>query len=159
MAKAQASGTGKPRAEVLVCDNRKARFLYEILDTVEAGLVLKGTEVKVMRQGKMTLDESYAKVEGDEAWLVGANIPVYSHGNLTNHEPKRRRKLLLHRREIHRLGARTLQQGLTLVPLRVYFDARGHAKISIGVGKGRKTHDKRAALRDREHKRDVRRDD
>jgi SsrA-binding protein len=121
--------------------------------------VLKGTEVKVMRQGKMTLDESYAKVEGDEAWLVGANIPVYSHGNLMNHEPKRRRKLLLHRREIHRLGARTLQQGLTLVPLRVYFDARGHAKISIGVGKGRKTHDKRAALRDREHKRDVRRDD
>lgn len=159
MAKAQASGTGKPRAEVLVCDNRKARFLFEILDTVEAGLVLKGTEVKVMRQGKMTLDESYAKVEGAEAWLVGANIPVYSHGNLMNHEPKRRRKLLLHRREIARLGARTLQQGLTLVPLRVYFDARGHAKISIGVGKGRKTHDKRTALRDREHKRDLRRDD
>lgn len=142
--------------DVLVGDNRKARFHYEILDTVEAGLVLRGTEVKVLRQGQLSLDESYARIEGAELWLIGANIPEYSHGNLQNHEPKRRRKCLLHKRELRKLKEKSQVKGLTLVPLRVYFGSRGFAKVTIGVGKGRKLHDKRQNERDKEAKREIR---
>jgi len=140
----------------LVGENKKARFNYEILDQVEAGLVLRGTEVKSLRQGKISLDESYARIDGGELWLLGATIPEYSHGNLQNHEPKRKRKCLLHARELRKLRERSQIKGLTLVPLRVYFGARGFAKVTIGVGKGRKVHDKRQHLKDKEAKKEIR---
>jgi len=140
----------------LVGENRKARFNYEILDSVEAGLVLRGTEVKSLRQGKISLDESYARIDGGELWLLGATIPEYSHGNLQNHEPKRKRKCLLHARELRKLRERSQIKGLTLVPLRVYFGARGFAKVTIGIGKGRKVHDKRQHLKDKEAKKEIR---
>ena len=143
---------GDPRVAV----HRRARFEYEVLETVEAGLVLRGTEVKVLRQGKLSLDESYVKVVDDEVFLVGANIPEYSHGNVQNHEPKRRRKCLLHRREIRRLKAKTEQKGLTLVPLEVFFSPRGMAKVKIAVARGRKTHDKREHLREKDVRRELR---
>jgi SsrA-binding protein len=142
--------------DVLVSENKKARFQYEILDTFEAGLVLRGTEVKVLREGKISLDEAYARVDRGELWLIGANIPEYSHGNLLNHEPKRKRKCLLHARELKKLHAKSLIEGLTLVPLRVYFGSRGFAKVTIGVGRGRKLHDKRQHLKDKEMKREIR---
>ncbi len=150
-------GGGKEQAEgKLVCDNKKARFEYEVLDTFEAGLVLRGTEVKVMREGKMTLDESHARVIEGEVFLIGANIAEYSHGNVLNHEPKRRRKCLLHRREIRKLQERTNVKGFTLVPLRVYFGVRGFAKVTLGVCRGRQVHDKRQHLKDRQMKKDMR---
>jgi SsrA-binding protein len=142
--------------DVLVSENKKARFQYEILDTFEAGLVLRGTEVKVLREGKISLDEAYARVDRGELWLIGANIPEYSHGNLLNHEPKRKRKCLLHARELKKLHAKSLIEGLTLVPLRVYFGSRGFAKVTIGVGRGRKLHDKRQHMKDKEMKREIR---
>ncbi|MBL8751480.1 MAG: SsrA-binding protein SmpB [Planctomycetes bacterium] len=149
-------GTNERSTDVLVGENRKARFHYEILDTFEAGLVLRGTEVKVLRQGHVSLDESYARIEDGELWLIGANIPVYSHGNLQNHEPQRKRKCLLHARELRKLREKSQVKGLTLVPLRVYFGSRGFAKVTIGVGRGRKVHDKRQHLKDKEAKREIR---
>ncbi len=149
-------GTNERSTDVLVGENRKARFHYEILDTFEAGLVLRGTEVKVLRQGQVSLDESYARIEDGELWLIGANIPVYSHGNLQNHEPQRKRKCLLHARELRKLREKSQVKGLTLVPLRVYFGSRGFAKVTIGVGRGRKLHDKRQHLKDKEAKREIR---
>jgi SsrA-binding protein len=148
----------KPAAttDVLVGENRKARFQYEILDTFEAGLVLRGTEVKVLRQGQISLDEAYARIDGGELWLIGANIPEYSHGNQQNHEPKRKRKCLLHARELKKLRERSQIKGLTLVPLRVYFGSRGFAKVTIGVGRGRKLHDKRQHLKDKQAKQEIR---
>ncbi|MBL8730190.1 MAG: SsrA-binding protein SmpB [Planctomycetes bacterium] len=142
--------------DVLVSENKKARFQYEILDTFEAGLVLRGTEVKVLREGKISLDEAYARVDRNELWLIGANIPEYRHGNVQNHEPKRKRKCLLHARELKKLHARSQIEGLTLVPLRVYFGRRGFAKVTIGVCRGRKLHDKRQHLKDKEMKREIR---
>ena len=152
----QGSAKAAVSTDVLVGDNKKARFHYEILDTVEAGLVLRGTEVKVLRQGQISLDEAYARIEGGELWLIGANIPEYSHGNLQNHEPKRKRKCLLHARELKKLREKSQVKGLTLVPLRVYFGGRGFAKVTIGVGRGRKLHDKRQHLKDKEAKREIR---
>ena len=148
--------TASATIEKLVGENKKARFNYEILDSVEAGLVLRGTEVKSLRQGKISLDEAYARIDGGELWLLGATIPEYSHGNLQNHEPKRKRKCLLHARELRKLRERSQIKGLTLVPLRVYFGARGFAKVTIGVGKGRKVHDKRQHLKDKEAKKEIR---
>jgi SsrA-binding protein len=145
-----------PGTDVLVGENKKARFHYEILDRWEAGLVLRGTEVKVLRQGQLSLDEAYARIEGGELWLIGATIPEYSHGNLSNHEPKRRRKCLLHARELDKLREKSQVKGLTLVPLRVYFGSRGFAKVTIGVGKGRKLHDKREHLKTKEARREIR---
>lgn len=146
----------KPATETLVGDNKKARFHYEILERYEAGLVLKGTEVKVLRLGQISLDEAYARFDGDELWILGATIPEYSHGNLQNHEPNRKRKVLMHRRELTKLRAKSQIKGLTIVPLRVYFGVRGMAKVTLGVGKGRKLHDKRQHLRDKEAKREIR---
>ena len=142
--------------ETLVGDNRKARFDYEILDTFEAGMVLKGTEVKTLRQGLVTLGEAFAKFTRDELWLIGCNIPEYSHGNLQNHEPKRRRKLLLKKQELRKLKEQAQMKGLTMVPLRIYFGAKGYAKVTIGVGRGRKTQDKRQSLKAKEAKREIR---
>ena len=141
--------------EQLVCQNRKARFQFEVLETLEAGLVLQGTEVKVLRQGKMSLDESYARVIDGEVLLIGANIAEYSHGNKQNHEPKRQRKCLLHRREIRKLQQKTQQQGLALIPLQVYF-ARGLAKITLALCRGRKLHDKREHIKQKDARREVR---
>lgn len=153
---AKPGSTKAATTDVLVSDNKKARFQYEVLDTFEAGLVLRGTEVKVLRQGKISLDEAYARVERGELWLIGANIPEYSHGNQQNHEPKRRRKCLVHARELKKLHGKSQIEGLTLVPLRVYFGSRGFAKVTIGVCKGRKLHDKRQHLKEKELKREIR---
>lgn len=133
----------------VITSNRQARFRYEILSTVEAGLVLTGTEVKSLRDGKCNLKEGYARIDKDEAWLIGVHIPEYTEGNRFNHEPTRTRKLLLSRRQIRQLGEATQQEGLTLVPLRVYFKGK-RAKVEIGVGRGKKLYDKRAAIAKRE---------
>jgi SsrA-binding protein len=136
--------------------NRKARLRFEILEVHEAGLVLRGTEVKALRQGLASLEEAFGRIYGDELFLVGAHIQEYSHGSHHNHEPTRKRKLLLRRREIRKLAARVAQQSLTLVPLALYFNERGLAKVELGLGKGRKLHDKREVLRKREAARELR---
>ena len=156
MAKKANKQTKATSKETLVGDNRKARFDYEILDTFEAGMVLKGTEVKTLRQGQITLGEAYAKFTGEELWLIGCNIPEYSHGNLQNHEPKRRRKLLLKKQELKKLKDQSQMKGLTMIPLRIYFGEKGYAKVTIGVGRGRKTQDKRQNLKDKEAKKEMR---
>jgi SsrA-binding protein len=156
MSKGPHKPAAAPAAETLVGENRKARFRYEILERYEAGLVLQGTEVKALRQGHLSLDEAYARFFGDELWLVGATIPEYSHGNLQNHEPTRKRKCLLHARELKKLKAKAQIKGLTIVPLRIYFGGRGYAKVTLGVGKGRKLHDKRQHLKDKEAKKEIR---
>ena len=140
----------------LITSNKKARRDYEVLETVEAGLVLVGTEVKSLRDGKASLAEAYARVEGDEVFLVGAHIPEYSHGNRSNHEPTRPRKLLLHRREIERLRGKVQEKGLTLVPLRLYWKA-GRAKIEIALCRGKKQYDHRDDVAKREAQREMER--
>lgn len=137
-----------------VATNRRARHEYEILETVEAGLVLRGTEVKALRAGQVNFKESYAAVRNGEMWLLGCHISPYSHGTDANHDPERDRKLLLHRREIARLAGKVTERGLTLVPLRIYFKG-GRAKVELGLARGRKLHDRRAALREREARREV----
>ncbi len=140
--------------ERVVITNRKATHLYEILETFEAGLVLRGTEVKSLREGQANFKDSYALVEGGELWLVGCHISPYHHGSGANHDPERRRKLLLHRGEINRLLGKVQERGLTLVPLRLYF-RNGRAKLELGLGRGRKLHDKRRAIREREMRREL----
>lgn len=137
----------------MVAENRKARHDYFIDETFEAGLVLTGTEVKSLRQGRANIAESYAAAEGDELWLINAHIPEYSAGNRFNHAPRRRRKLLLRRREINRLAGAVQKEGMTLVPLRIFFNARGLAKLQLGLARGKKLHDKRATQRDRDWQR------
>jgi SsrA-binding protein len=138
-----------------VAENRRARFDYAIVDVVEAGIVLTGTEVKSLRFGEGSIAESYAEVKGSEIWLVNANIPEFSHGNRFNHEPKRPRKLLLNFREITKLHGKVARDGMTLVPLSVYFNTRGRAKVELALAKGRKAHDKREHIKEREWKRDA----
>ncbi|EMD84383.1 SsrA-binding protein SmpB [Pacificimonas flava] len=142
-----------PDKQKMIAENRKARFEYSIEDVMEAGIVLQGTEVKSLRTGKSTIGESYAEVRGGEAWLVNANIPEYSHGNRQNHDPKRPRKLLLKRRQIDKLSGAIQRQGMTLVPLSMYFDAGGRAKIELALAKGKQLHDKRQTAKDRDWKR------
>ncbi len=150
--------TKKPEGgEKLVCANRRARHEYEILDTVEAGLVLRGTEVKSLRAGQASISEAFAVIDRGEGWLVDAQIQPYAFGNIHNHEPKRRRKLLLHRREIAKLTGTVKEKGLSLIPLRVYFK-RGLAKVEIGIGRGKKLHDKREAIRRRDALREAERE-
>ena len=134
----------------VVADNRKARFHYEITDTVEAGIALTGTEVKSLRSGKATIGESYAGPSGEDLVLYNAYIPEYLQANRFNHEPKRPRKLLLHRREIDRLIGATQRQGYTVVPLRIYFNDRGRAKVELGLGRGKQLHDKRETEKKRD---------
>jgi len=134
----------------VVADNRRARFNYEIGDTFEAGVVLAGSEVKSLRQGKATIAEAYADARGGEIWLVNANIPEYRQaGPFNNHAPKRPRKLLLHKREINKLTGAVEREGMTIVPLKLYFNERGRAKIEIALGRGKKLHDKRETLKKR----------
>ena len=137
--KAKSSG----RSDGLVAENRRARRDYQVEDTLEAGVILKGSEVKSLREGKANIAESYAAVEDGELWLVNADIPIYTAANRFNHEPKRRRKLLVSRREIAKLSQAAERQGRTIVPLKLYFNERGLAKLLIGIATGRKAHDKR----------------
>ena len=138
----------------VVAMNRRARFEYEILETVEAGLVLRGTEVKSLRGGQVNFKDSYATIRDGEAWLLGCHISPYSHGTDANHDPERDRKLLLHGREIARLTGKVAERGLTIVPLRLYFK-EGRAKIELGLARGKKLHDKRSAIREREVAREM----
>jgi len=138
----------------IVARNRRARHEYELIEKVEAGLVLTGTEVKSLRNGKASLEEAYAEVDRGEAWLLGCDIPEYLQANRMNHVPKRPRKLLLHRREIAKLESRTTEKGMTLVPLSIYFK-KGIAKVELSVARGRKTYDKREAIKKKDAKRDI----
>lgn len=140
--------------ERLVAQNRRASHDYAILDTIEAGLVLAGTEVKSLRVGKASLAESWAIVENGEAWVMQMHIPPYEQGNRWNLDPVRKRKLLLHRAEIARLHKAVAQKGHTLIPLKLYF-SRGNAKLLLGIAKGKKTHDKRQAVAERDARREM----
>jgi SsrA-binding protein len=147
----------KEQGRRLVAQNRRARHDYHIEDTFEAGLVLTGTEVKSLRAGRATLTDGFAEVRDNEAWLQAVHIPEYTQGTWTNHEPRRARKLLLHRREIDRIESRVNEKGLTLVPLALYFKD-GKAKVEIGLARGKKTYDKRQAIAKREAAREAQRE-
>jgi SsrA-binding protein len=140
----------------LVAKNKKARFDYEINDRVEAGLVLTGSEVKSLRMGKANLTDSYAKFKNGEAWLVGCHIIQYPYAHYDQHDPERPRKLLLHKREIRKLSSKVQEQGLSLIPLSIYFK-NGLAKVELALAKGKKTHDKRHAIKAREQAREMER--
>src|SRR6266550_4509328 len=146
----------KPVGEKLIVDNRRARHDYHLLDRVEAGLVLTGTEVKSLRDGRASLQQAYADVRGDEAWLVGAHISVYEQGNRENHDPDRDRKLLLRRHEIDSLAGKVRERGLTLVPTKLYF-RNGRAKVELALARGKEQRDKRRDLAKREAQRDMER--
>jgi SsrA-binding protein len=139
----------------VVAENRRARFDYAIEDTYEAGIALTGTEVKSLRFGEGTIADSYAEVKDNQVWLINSNIPEFSHGNRFNHEPKRPRKLLLHEREINKMYGAVMRQGLTLVPLSIYFNGRGRAKVELAIAKGRKAHDKREHIKEQDWKREA----
>ena len=141
-------------ARKLIVENRRARHDYHILERVEAGIALTGTEVKSLRDGGGNLRESYAVLRGGEAFLVGANIAPYKQGNIANHEPVRDRKLLLHRREIAKLGSQVAERGMTLVPLSLYF-TNGRVKLELGLARGKERADRRQALADRDAKRQI----
>ena len=140
--------------EKLIAENRRARFDYFLEDRLEAGLVLTGTEVKSLREGKANIAESYASADGRELILINAYIPEYGNANRFNHEPRRHRKLLLHRRQIDKLLAAVQREGRTVVPTRLYFDDKGRVKLELALAKGKKNHDKRATEADRDWKRD-----
>jgi len=146
----------RERGRKVVATNRKARHDYHIEEVYEAGLVLVGTEVKSLRAGRASLVDGYASVSGGEVWLENVHIPEYAQGTWTNHEPRRRRKLLLHREEIDELGVKTREKGLTLVPLALYF-SDGRAKVELGLARGKRNYDKRQAMRERQDKRDAER--
>ena len=154
--KKKTSKTKEPEVR-LVAENRKARFRFEILDSLECGMQLTGSEVKSLRDGKLSLDEAYARVKDGEVWLVGADIAEYPQATLWNHPPKRPRKLLLRREEREKFANKAHEKGLTLVPLRVYFNARGLAKVQIGLCRGKKIHDKRETLKKADSKREIER--
>ena len=150
--------TGKKNDDQkIVATNRKAYFDYSIEEKFEAGMVLQGTEVKSLREGRVNLRDSYASVHQEELFLHNCHISPYSHGNMMNHEPMRKRKLLLHKKEITKLLGKTVQKGLTIVPLKIYFSPRGHAKIELGLAKGKKQYDRRATIKGREASREMER--
>jgi SsrA-binding protein len=138
----------------IIADNRKARFAYAIEDTLEAGILLVGSEVKSLRAGKSTISESYAQAKDGELFLVNAYIPEYMQASRFNHEPRRVRKLLVHKREAARLAAAIQREGMTLVPLKMYFNAKGRAKVELGIARGKKMHDKRQTEKQRDWQRD-----
>jgi SsrA-binding protein len=146
----------KDEDRTVVARNRKALHEYEIIDTLEAGLVLVGTEVKSLRNGHTVLDGAYAKLEGGELWLVNAEIPEYEQGNRLNHKPKRTRKLLVHRAEIEKFCGKATDKGMTLVPLQIYF-REGRAKVEIAVARGKQLHDKRASAKKADALKEIRR--
>jgi SsrA-binding protein len=139
-----------------ICRNKRAYHDYQISETLECGIVLKGTEVKSLRDGAGNLEDAYAKIDGGEVWLIGSDIPEYAMGNKLNHKPKRPRKLLLHKREIAKFAGKASQRGFTLVPLRMYFK-NGRAKVELGVARGKQLHDKRQDQKQADAQRDIRR--
>jgi SsrA-binding protein len=149
----------RPPVEKLktVAENRRARYEYFIETVYEAGIALTGTEVKSLRFGEGSIAEAYAEVKDGQVWLINANVPEFSHGNRFNHEPKRPRKLLLHVREINKLHGAVAREGMTLVPLSIYFNGRGRAKVELALAKGKKVHDKRETIKERDWKRDQQR--
>jgi SsrA-binding protein len=140
----------------IICRNKRAFHDYAISDTLECGLVLKGTEVKSLREGVANLEDAYAKIEDGELWLIGSDIPEYTMGNRMNHKPKRARKLLVHKRELDKFVQKAAQRGFTLVPLKMYFK-EGRAKVELGVARGKQLHDKRQDQKQAEARRDIRR--
>ena len=144
----------KEPANKVVAHNRRARFNYEIGETFEAGIALTGSEVKSLRQGRATIAESYADTRGGEVWLVNANIPEYVQAGRFNHAPKRPRKLLLHRREIDKLAGGVERDGMTIVPLKMYFNDKGRAKVELALARGKKLHDKRETEKKRSWERE-----
>lgn len=147
--------TKKRTTDNTICRNRKATFRFEILEKLECGLVLQGTEVKSLRTQSASLDESYARLSDGELWLIDFHIAPYKHGHTGGHEPRRPRKLLAHAREIRKLTPRIVQKGLTLVPLRVYFNDRGIAKVTLALARGKAVRDKRQDLKARDDRRDM----
>lgn len=147
--------TDREKAQQNIAENRKAFHDYHILETFEAGLVLVGTEVKAVREGRVNLRDSFARAESGEVWLYNVHISPYSHRGYADHDPTRRRKLLLHRHEIRKLIGRTVERGMTLVPTRMYF-RNGHVKVAIGLAKGKQAHDKRETIKRRETERETR---
>jgi SsrA-binding protein len=152
------SRSGDAKARRMIAVHKRARHRYEVVDTVEAGLVLVGTEVKTLRAGKVSLDEAFGRIDGDQAFLVGAYIQEYAPGNRLNHEPTRKRKLLLRKRELRKLKAKVEQRGFTLVPLSLYWSDRNLAKLELGLCRGKRTVDKRETLKKREVVRELRRE-
>lgn len=148
--------TARDEARRDIAQNRRARHEYEIVETVEAGLVLEGSEVKALRERGATIGDAYVQLRGGEAWLIGAHIPEYHNAGMTGHDPQRTRKLLLHRREIETLGAALAQRGLALIPLRLYF-REGRAKIELGLGRGKTLYDKRRTIAERDARREAER--
>ena len=138
-----------------IAENRKARHKYQIIDTLECGIVLVGSEVKSLRNGKVSLAEAYGRVRDGEVWLVGCDIAEYAQANQWNHDPKRPRKLLIHKREKDKFAAQAHEKGLTLVPLKMYFNQRGIAKVLLGICRGRKLHDKREVMKKADARRDM----
>ncbi len=140
--------------ERVISQNRKARHEFHVLETLECGIVLVGSEVKTLREGRVSLDEAYGRVKDGEVWLLGCDIPEYPQANRLNHNPRRPRKLLLHRREIKRFASRAVEQGMTLVPLKLYFK-EGRAKLLLGLCRGKQLHDKREAMKKAQARRDI----
>lgn len=161
MAKKNKKGSGNkkdtgPKIQI-ISENRKAKFQYEILDSVECGVMLMGSEVKSLRDGKLSLDEAYIRVQSGDLWLVGADIAHYNNAGMWNHDPRRPRKLLLHKAEFSKFSHRAHERGLTLVPLRMYFNDRGICKCVMGLVKGKKLHDKRETIKKRDTERGLQR--
>ena len=153
----KSGGTKAARKQVgikVVADNRRGRYEYEILQTFEAGIALQGSEVKSLREGRTNLAEAYATMKQGELFLLNSNIPEYREANRFNHEPKRPRKLLLHAKEIQKLATGVSREGLTIIPLKIFFNTRGRAKIDIALAKGKKLHDKRDSIKDRDWSRE-----
>jgi SsrA-binding protein len=150
-----AEKTDRELAQASIAENRKAFHDYHVLETYEAGIVLLGTEVKSIREGRVNLRDSFARVEKGEVWLYNVNISSYSHRGYADHAPLRQRKLLMHRDEIRKLIGRTVEKGMTLVPLRLYFK-RGRVKVAVGLAKGKKDYDKRETIKRREVERETR---
>ena len=152
----QPAGGEKPGLPVRnIAENRKARHRFTVLDSLECGIALVGSEVKSLRDGKLSLDEAYGRVKDGEVWLVGCDIQEYVNASLWNHTPKRQRKLLMHRREVDKFAQRAKEKGLTLVPLKMYFNERGIAKVLLGLCRGKQLHDKRETLKKATMKREM----
>ncbi|MGD2111209.1 MAG: SsrA-binding protein SmpB [Phycisphaerae bacterium] len=147
----------KATPDNIVCRNRKAMHRFQVLERLECGMVLVGTEVKSLRDRNASIEEAYARIEGGELWLIGSHIAPYRFGHDFNHDPYRRRKLLAHARQIEKLKSRVELKGLTLIPLKIYFNDRGVAKLSLGLAQGKRAADKRESLKARDHKREIER--
>src|SRR5216110_945212 len=150
-------GADKEDGIKIICRNKRALHEYHVFETLECGLVLTGTEVKSLRDGSSSLEDAYAKIDGDEVWLLGCDIPEYAMGNRLNHKPKRPRKLLLHRREIARFAGKASERGFTLVPLRIYFK-NGLAKVELAVARGKQMFDKRESKKKADAQREIKRE-